>query len=200
MCLEVSVPQKSELRPNASALLATGPLGDLLTHLCYLGYLFIGEHEHVSTSWITAPHSRGGGANNLQVLVEGAQATARLGFSADSQPDTFTIRVQGTRMQAQTNLFEVGVVTTTLMGGPKPLMPIRNMLRRGRAERRNAFRSLGRKLSGGPGALEGLWEVVRRFHEACARGTEPPISPRQILATNRLLHDIISEAPQPCAC
>ena len=139
-------------------------------------------------------------ADNMQVLVEGQSAAARIGFSTDSQPDSFTVRIQGTRMRAETNLFEVGVVRTALLGGPKPLVPIRNMLRRGGSEWANAARSLGRKLGGGPGPYEGMWELVRRFYDSLSHGTEPPVSTGQILATNKLYHDILREVPARCAC
>jgi predicted dehydrogenase len=186
--------------PQSVSSRVIGPVHDFLTHLCYLAHLFIGEHQRVSSSWQLAREPCGATAYNVQALVEGRQATARLGFSSDSQPDTFTIRVQGTRMFVQTNLFEVGILQTKLLGGPKPLVPIRNMLGRGRAEWSGAARSLYRKLSGGPGPYEGLWDLVRRFYESLNDATEPPVSPQQILAVNRLYHDILDEAPSPCAC
>ena len=179
---------------------ATAAVRDFLTHLCYLAFVFIGDHRHVSTAWRTSQGPNGMVVDNMQALVEGQHATARIGFSADSQPDGFTIRVQGTRMRVETNLFEVGVIGTELLGGPKPLVPLRNMLRRGRAEWSNAARSLSRKLSGGPGPYEGLFELTRRCYDGLQQGTEPPISTQQILAVNKLYHDILREAPTPCAC
>jgi predicted dehydrogenase len=193
LCLDVG-----GVESNAASVV--GPVSDFLTHLCYLAYLFIGEHQRVTSSWRLSQRPSGMVSHNMQALVEGREGTARLGFSSDGQPDTFTVRVQGTRMQAQTNLFELGILRTATLGGPKPLMPIRNMLRRGRAEWSNAARSLHRKLNGGPGPYEGLWELVRRFYDSLKHGTPPPISPQQILAVNRLYHDILNEAPPPCAC
>ncbi len=173
---------------------------DFLTHLCCLAYAFIGDHRRVHTTWRLSPCSAGMVVDNLQALVEGQLGTARIGFSADSRPDTFTIRVQGTRMRLETNLFEVGVLNTELLGGPKPLMQVRNMLRRGRAEWWNAGRSLSRKLSGGPGAYEGMWELIRRFYDSLRRGEEPPASAEQIRAVNALYHDILREVPVSCTC
>jgi hypothetical protein len=173
---------------------------DFLTHLCYLAYAFIGDHRRASATWRSSAAADGAVIDNMQALIEGASATARIGFSTDSQPDSFTVRVQGTRLQVATNLFEVGSVQTTLLSGPKPLMPIRNMLRRGCSEWSNAARSLARKLSGGPGPYEGMWELIHRFYANLERGAEPPVSIRQILAVNTLYHDILRQVPAPCAC
>lgn len=173
---------------------------DFLTHLCYLSYTFIGEHRQVHTVWRSPTDAGHPTVENMQSLVEGECATARIGFSTDSQPDSFTVRVQGTRMLVETNLFEVGAVRTALLGGPKPLMPIRNMVRRGGREWVNASRSLCRKLGGGPGPYEGMWELIRLFYDSLNRGTNPPVSTQQILAVNALYRDILREVPAPCAC
>jgi predicted dehydrogenase len=202
LCLEIgdAADATTGCAPDSATARVVGPECDFLTHLCYLAYLFIGDHQRVTSSWRRSQRPCGTATHNLQTLVAGRDATARLGFSTDSQPDAFIIRVQGTRMNVQTNLFERGVVRTAVLGGPKPLVPIRNMLRRGRAEWSSAARSLHRKLSGGPGPYEGLWELVRRFYDSLKHATPPPVSPQQILAVNRLYHDILSEAPSPCAC
>jgi len=185
---------------NGAATNDTAVVRDFLTHLCYLAHTFVGDHHRLSTAWRPS-HTLGGAVvDNLQVVVEGQNATARIGFSSDSQPDSFTVRVQGTRMRVETNVFEVGLVRTSVIRGPKPLVPIRNMLRRGAAEWRNAARSLSRKLSGGAGAYEGMWELIRRFYDGLSRGTQPPVSIEQIIATNKLYHDILREVPATCAC
>jgi predicted dehydrogenase len=184
---------------GSKAPIAAGPVVEFLTHLCYLAHLFIGEHRRVTTSWRQTRPGELLTTDNFQALVDGQWGTARLGFSTDSQPDCFNIRVQGTRLQMQTNLFEVGTVRTALLAGPKPLIPIRNMLSRSRAELFNAARSMRRKLRGAPGPYEGLWELVRRYYAGLATGTEPPVSTTEIVAVNRLFHAILEEAPASCA-
>lgn len=183
---------------DGARLSPTAAVRDFLTHLCYLAYVFIGSHRRVNTTWKFSQGPGGNIVDNMQALIEGQHGTARIGFSADSQPDCFTVRVQGTRMRVETNLFELGVVGTELLGGPKPLAPIRNMLRRGRAERWNAARSLVRKLGGGPGPYEGMWELIRRFYDGIQSAGEPPVSTQQILAVNALFHDILREVPVSC--
>jgi predicted dehydrogenase len=177
-----------------------GPASDFLTHLCYLAHIFIGPHRSVQAMRISDSLDGLPGSVDLQVLVAGRHATATLGFSADSQPDSFVVRVEGTRMQMDTNLFEVGVLESRVLSGPKPLQPIRNALARSRAERRNAMASLRRKLGGGPGAYEGLWELVRQIYLRLDEQAPPPISLQQIRDVNRLVHAVNDGVTSSCAC
>lgn len=176
-----------------------GSVSDFLTHLCYLAHAFVGPHQRVETVRLTADDHESP-RENFQALIAGREAIATIGFSSDSQPDVFTVRVEGTRMQMETNLFEVGSLETRLLSGPKPLQPIRNALSRARAERLNAFGSLKRKLSGGAGAYEGLWELVRQFYVQLENGSEPPISPNNIREVNNLVHDVTQGVVNPCVC
>jgi predicted dehydrogenase len=202
LCLAISGDQRRPVDSAAQngAERSTAAVRDFLTHLCYLAYAFVGDHKTVSTSWRFSGAADGAVVDSMQALIEGRSATARIGFSTDGQPDSFIVRVQGTRMQVATNLFEVGSVRTTLLGGPKPLMPIRNMLRRGCSEWANAARSMSRKLSGGAGPYEGMWELINRFYANLKQGAEPPVSIQQIIAVNALYHEILRQVPAPCAC
>ena len=57
---------------------------------------------------------------------------ALLGFSANTQPDAFWLRVYGEKMQAVANLFETRLTIDRAGGGPKPLRPLFNGLREAR--------------------------------------------------------------------
>ena len=186
--------------PHPAKQVPLGPASDFLTHLCYLAYIFIGPHRTAHAVRINNSLDGDLDSDILQVLVAGRHATATLGFSANSQPDSFVVRVDGTRMQMEANLFEVGVVENRVLGGPKPLQPIRNALARSWAERRNARASLRRKLGGGPGAYEGLWESVRQIYLRLDEHAPPPISMQQIREVNRLVHAVNEEVASSCAC
>ncbi len=175
-----------------------GVVSDFLTHLCYLAYLFIGPHRDVRCIWNRFSPRTVAGPDNFQALVAGKRGTALLGFSADCQPDAFTLRVQGTRSSAETNLFECGIVASSATDRLKALAPVRNSLRRARAERRNAVHSLLRKLSGGPGPYEGLWELVRLLYERLQSGGPPPVPIVQVDDVNRMTGDILNEVFVTC--
>ncbi len=62
--------------------------------------------------------------------------------------------------------FETRLTFDRVLFGPKPLRPLRNGLREGRDVRRASWGSLWRKLSGGPGSYDGLWELLRGTYAA----------------------------------
>jgi len=98
--------------------------------------------------------------------------------------------VFGERMQATANLFESRVTFNRVRPGPKPLQPLFNGLTEGRAIRRAAAGTLWRKFRGGPGAYEGLFELIGRSYRALADGSTPPVSVEQVLEVNRLVRDL----------
>ena len=177
--------------PHPCLALPGGAIADFLTHLASLAHLFVGPHREARTSW-----SKKGEASSplpfdeFRALVDAEHGTAALGFSARTQPDAFWLRVYGTKMQAVANLFETRLTLDRLRGGPKPLRPLMNGLAESRDVRRSAFGSLKRKLSGGPGAYEGLWELLARTYHSLEKGTEPPITAQQVLDVNRLVDDL----------
>ncbi len=186
--------------PHPAMREPAGVVTDFLTHLCYLGYAFVGAHSSYTAYFNRSSILPGNPITECQALVDAEKGTARLGLSSSGQPDRFTVEVQATRGTISTNLFEVGTVRSELLGGPSPLAPIRNSLRRGKSERRNAYRSLWRKLSGGPGAYEGLWTLIAKLYANLQAGGQPPISMAQIESVNRLVHGIQGEVEAPCAC
>jgi predicted dehydrogenase len=177
--------------PHPCLSMAGGAIADFLTHLAALAHLFVGPHRSVQTVWSkrskVCPLLP---SDEFRALIDAEQGTAVLGFSANTQPDAFWLRVYGEKMQAVANLFETRLTIERQRGGPKPLTPLLNGLREARDVRRAALGSLRRKLSGGPGAYEGLWDLLARTYRALTAGTEPPITPWQILAVNRLVSDL----------
>jgi predicted dehydrogenase len=182
--------------PHPALKLKGGAIGDFLTHLASLAYWFIGPHKSAQTIWSKRGSDMILPSDEFRALVDAERGTAMLGFSAHSQPDTFILRVHGTKMRAWANLFETRLSIERLMGGPKPLMPMRNALADSRSARRDAFGGLQRKLSGGPAAYEGLWELLSRTYEQLDAGKAPPITMEQVADVNRLVTDL---SPPPAA-
>lgn len=162
-------------------------VSDFVTHLVYLAQVFVGPHCEVSSVVRRELPELPDAITDFKVLAGCAQGTATLRFSSMAQPDAFTLRVQGSQMDVSLNLFECGLVTTEVVGGPKPLAPVRNMRRRGASEKRNAWRSLSRKLSGGPGPYEGLWRLIAETYDALATGGPPPVTPDEIRSTMEMV-------------
>jgi predicted dehydrogenase len=187
ICLELFGPG-GFADPNApNPILSTpgGAIADFLPHLASLAHLFVGAHRNAHAVWTKRrpsllPY------DEFRAVLEGERGTASLGFSACSQPDAFWLRVYGERMQASANLFEARLTFDGPRAGPKPLQPFFSGLEEGRTIRRAAVRTLLRKFKG-PGAYEGLWDLLGRTYRALADRSTLPVSARQVLEVNRLV-------------
>jgi len=192
ICLDILGEGSPFVDPNAPhpcLSMAGGAIADFLTHLACLAHAFVGPHRKVSSAW--SKRSEGPlPSDEMRALVVAERGTALLGFSAHSQPDSFGLRVLGTKMQATADLFETRLSIRKVRGGPKPLRPLLNSLDEARAVRRSAYGTLRRKLDGGPGAYEGLWALLGETYRALNAGTEPPITSRQVVEVNRLVADL----------
>ncbi len=119
-------------------------------------------------------------------MIDAERGTASIGFSANSQPDAFWLRVYGERMQATANLFETRLTLDGPRNVPKPLRPFFSGLEEGKDIRRAALATLLRKFKG-PGAYEGLWELLRRTYQSIGDGTALPITASDVLEVNRMI-------------
>jgi predicted dehydrogenase len=164
-----------------------GALSDFLTHLASLAVAFAGPHRAVATAWDER-------ACELRALVDGDAATAALSFSAHARPEGLWLRVEATRARAVANLFETRLGIERVRGVPRPLATAVNDLAESRDSAQAALTGLVRKLSGGPGSYEGLWNVIERMYEAVATGGDAPVTATDIRAVNRLVAELTKEA------
>ncbi|GAA2030270.1 Gfo/Idh/MocA family oxidoreductase [Pseudokineococcus marinus] len=181
--------------PHFALGLPAGLVSDFLPHLASLAHAFTGPATGVATAWAKRHPSRLA-VDEMRCLVTGSSATASLAFSASAQPDVFSVVVEGTRMRARADLYGTGVVRSELRGAPGPLVPLLNGLDSGRREAVGAVGGLLRKISGGPGAYEGLWGLAGAFHAALRDGTPPPVSLRDVAEVNALVTEIERSAPR----
>ena len=184
--------------------LAGGAIADFLPHLASLAHVFLGPHQRAVSSWrkrrqSVLPY------DEFHGVVDGERGTATLGFSANTQPNGFWVRVYGERMTAATNLFETRLTFDRVRNAPKPLQPLMNGFEEGGLVRRQAIKTFLQKFGSGVGAYEGLWELLRRTYSALGRHTPLPVSREQVLAVNRLVdalkptaeHRVVHREEQP---
>ena len=134
--------------------------------------------------------------DEFRALVDAERGTAALGFSASSQPDAFWLRVYGERMQATANLFETRLTFDGPRNVPKPLRPFFSGLEEGKTIRRAALATLLRKFKG-PGAYEGLWELLARTYRALADGSALPVTASDVLEVNRMVEALKPREQRP---
>jgi predicted dehydrogenase len=171
--------------PHPALTLAGGAIADFLPHLASLACLFVGPHRTAQTVWTKRKPSVLP-FDEFRAVVDAQRGTAALGFSSNSQPDAFWLRVYGERMQATANLWETRLTFDGPRDAPKPLRPFFSGLEEGKTIRRAALATLLRKFNG-PGAYEGLWELLSRTYRALADGSALPVTASQVLEVNRMV-------------
>jgi predicted dehydrogenase len=187
ICLDILGPDgfADPNSPHPALTLAGGAIADFLPHLASLAHRFVGPHRTAQTIW-TRRRSSLLPFDEFRAIVDAERGTAALGFSASAQPDAFWLRVYGERMQATTNLFETRLTFDGPRNVPKPLCQFLSGLDEGKTIRRAALSTLLRKFKG-PGAYEGLWELVARTYRALAGGSALPITASHVLEVNRMV-------------
>jgi predicted dehydrogenase len=181
--------------PHPALTLAGGAIADFLPHLASLAHLFVGPHRTAHTVW-TKRNSSVLPFDEFRAVLGAQRGTATLGFSSSSQPDAFWLRVYGERMQAAANLFEARLTFDGPRNVPKPLRPFFSGLEEAKTIRRAALATLLRKFKG-PGAYEGLWELLARTYQALADGLAPPITATHVLEVNRMVEAVKPREQRP---
>jgi predicted dehydrogenase len=171
--------------PHPALKLAGGAIADFLPHLASLAHRFVGPHRTAQTVW-TKRKCSVLPFDEFRAILDAERGTAVLGFSSNSQPDAFWLRVYGERMQATTNLFETRLTLDGPRNVPKPLRPFFSGLEEGKTIRRAALATLLRKFNEA-GAYEGLWELLARTYRALADGSALPVTASDVLEVNRMV-------------
>lgn len=187
ICLDILGPDgfADPNAPHPALTLAGGAIADFLPHLASLAHAFVGPHRTAQTVWAKRKSSLLP-FDEFRAVVEAERGTAALGFSSSAQPDAFWLRVYGERMQATANLFETRLTFDGPRNVPKPLRPFFSALEEGKTIRRAALATLLRKFKG-PGAYEGLWELLARTYRALADGSALPVTASHVLEVNRMV-------------
>ncbi|QDS96082.1 putative oxidoreductase YcjS [Roseimaritima multifibrata] len=171
-----------------------GVVADFATHMCYLTHSFIGPVQGVKTSFRKTLENTPLPSDEFRASIDTAEGTANLFFSSSTKPDTFLVKLWGTRGVAEAHLFEPRFISELTHGRSGPLVPLRNGIRMGIQSIGGAFSGLGRKLNGGPGSYDGLWELLRRTY-ACLQESKPmPVTHQEILEVNQMVHAVLEQA------
>jgi predicted dehydrogenase len=180
--------------PHPCLTMSGGAIADFLTHIGYLIYLFTGPHEAIRTVWVKNDADSALPSDEMRALIKGPNAVGIAGFSALAQPDGFWVRVMGTKMQAETNLFEPPRLTLKrLRDGYRPLMTVLDGIEEAIDVSVGALGGLALKLGGGPLTYDGLYELVARMYRSLETGGPTPVPMPQIDHVARLVADFTRE-------
>jgi predicted dehydrogenase len=190
--LDIGAPGSRFVDPNAPHPclgMRGGAIADFLTHIAYLVYLFAGTSRVLRTAWSKRVRDSLLPVDEFRALLEGDRSMASVAFSANAQPNGFWVRVIGTKVHAETNLFEPPRLTLRrVRKGARPVMTFVD----GVIESRDLFtavvRGLWRKL-GGVSIYDGLSSLVRQTYAALEEGGEAPVPIQEIDDVARLVED-----------
>jgi predicted dehydrogenase len=166
-----------------------GAIADFLTHIAYLAHVFAGRSRVLRTAWSKRVRESLLPVDEFRALLEGDRAMAGVAFSANAQPNGFWVRVIGTKIHAETNLFEPPRLTLRrVRKGARPVMTFVDGIVESRDIFVGAVRGLWRKL-GGVSIYDGLSFLVRRTYAALEEGGAPPVPIEEIDDVARLVDD-----------
>jgi predicted dehydrogenase len=166
--------------PHFSLALRGGVIGDFLPHIAYLAYIFTGPVNDVRTVWTKHNQDAPLPSDEFRGLIKGERATAYVSFSGNAQPNAFLVRVAGTQMRVEANLFEPPRVTAKRV---RPGEPVLATLVDGIVESRDVLwgtvAGFCRKLAG-TSSYDGMREFIARAYRALEERQPQPVSLEEI--------------------
>lgn len=180
--------------PHFGLGLSGGVIGDFLPHIAYLAYMFTGKTIDVHSFW--AKHQRCSPlpADEFRSMIRGERATAYVSFSGNAQPDGFLVRVIGTRMRVEANLYEPPrLVIKRSREGEPALMTLVDGIVESRQILGGTVAGFTRKLAG-TSSYDGMKEMISKTYRAIELREPQPISLDEIDAIARLVDRLAATA------
>ena len=180
--------------PHFSSSLRGGVIGDFLPHIAYLTQMFTGATIDLQTSWIKRDTGSPLVFDEFRCVLKGERAGAYVAFYGTAQPNGCWLRVLGTRMYAEANLFEPPRVTfRRYRSGEPALMTLVDGFAESRDVLRGTVAGFWRKLSGVT-SYDGLPELIARSYRALELNERQPIALDDIDASVRLVDQFSDRA------
>jgi hypothetical protein len=198
LSLNINIPNSPYVDTNAPHFglsLSGGVIGDFLPHIAYLAYIFAGNIVDVHTSWTKHKSCSPLPSDEFRGMLKGERATAYVSFSGNGQPDGFLVRVAGTRMRVEANLFEPPrlVIKRSRKGEPA-LMTLLDGIVESRQVLAGTVAGFWRKL-GGTSTYDGLKEMISKTYHSIELGEPQFIPLDEIDAIAKLIDRLTASAP-----
>ncbi len=183
--------------PHWSLGLKGGVVGDFLTHMVYVAQLFAGRTGEMCTRWEKREADSPLPHDEFRALAQGADAPIELIFSGRAQPNGFWVRLSGTRMHAEANLFEPPRITLRRQrSGTPPIATFVDGLAEAAMVAGGTVAGLTRKVAG-TARYDGLAGFLRASYAALSRDQPPPVSLDEIDQIARTV-DALSKPENGC--
>jgi predicted dehydrogenase len=173
--------------PHFSSALPRGIIGDFLPHIAYLTYMFTGRIIDLRTIWKKHTVDVPLPADEFRAFIKGELATAFTSFSGNAHPNGFFVRVIGTRMHVETNLFAPPrFAVRRLRAGEPALMSVIDGVAESRDVLHGTIAGFWKKL-GGAGIDDGLRNLLAHTYRALEKHEPQPVPLEEIDEIARLV-------------
>ena len=180
-------PYVDQNAPHFGLALRGGVIGDFLTHIACLTHLFVGNAIDLRTIWTKHTPNSPLPADQFRGLIKGERATAFVDFDGNVEPGGFWVRVVGTRMQIETNLYEPPrMAVRRFRDGQLAIASLADGVAEGRDVLRGTMASFWRKLAG-INRYDGLPQFLAQVYSALEHHELQPIPLDEIDEIARLV-------------
>jgi predicted dehydrogenase len=173
--------------PHFALALRGSVIGDFLPHIAYLAQMFIGRVQDLRTIWSKHRADSIIPVDEFRAVIKGERASAYVAFIGNAQPAGLWLRLSGTRMHAEANLFLPPRQTLRRLRSGEPSVAT---LLDGIVEARDALNgSIGgflKKLAG-ESSYGGLSELIARTYRSIELKEAQPIALDEIDDVARLV-------------
>jgi predicted dehydrogenase len=169
-----------------------GAVHDFLPHLAYLFLHFAGRPDKVDRVTGFLENRSGNvrvGFDHLDALIEAGESRGRIRIASDISPPVFRLVVRGTERSAETDFYNpfLRIEGGANVGKRAPLEQVGSGLKLARAGVRNFFDKVRQH-----GTYHGMPRMLDSIYGALQSGEQPPISEVEMLATARLVDEIVA--------
>jgi predicted dehydrogenase len=183
-------PYVDENASHFALLLRGGVIGDFLPHIAYLARIFTGPVVDLRTIWTKHTANSPLPVDEFRGLIKGERATAIVDFSGNAQPNGFWVRVVGTRIYAEANLYEPPRLTLRRFRAGEPaLMSLIDGIAEARDVLTGTVAGFWRKLAG-TSSYDGLPEFIARIYRALEMREAQPVPLDEIDESARLVDSL----------
>ena len=185
ICISLNVTADGSLytdqnAPHFALALPGGVIGDFLPHIAYLAYMFTGTVLEVRTIWEKRVQHAPLTAHEFRGLIKGERASAYVSFNGAAEVEGFWVRVVGSRMRLEANLYEPPRFTVRrLRRGERAVMTLIDGVAESRDVMVGSVVGFVRKL-GGNSSYDGLAELLNRTYRALELHEPQPIPLEEI--------------------
>ncbi|TPQ27242.1 hypothetical protein C2U70_30910 [Bradyrhizobium guangdongense] len=149
--------------------------------------MFAGAAVSVRTVWTKRVEASPLPADEFRAIVRGARAPAVVEFSGNTKLDGFIVRVLGTKMQVEANLFESPLLALRQFRPGEPaIAKLRSGMTEGTGILRGTVASFWRKLAG-TSSYDGLSELIGRTYDSIRHNGGQPVDLEEIDRTAKLV-------------